>query len=183
MGKVIRNVCCHQNFVPKWLSVPALGLYSCIKSLKMCLKSYFKEIVLKLATNGQKWLGLSVDINICPQGVVCPCPGAIYMYKCIKIYTRTRCQMSVYRTTGPLVYESLVVIYWAIYWERVFHLHCFTLCRLLSHLESGVECVIRVYRFLIIAFLSTLQMLTLKSFFLWIKYTEFISTIMCLRIH
>ena len=41
--------------------------------------------------------------NICPQGVVCPCPGAIYMYKSIKIYTRTRCQMSIYRTTGPLV--------------------------------------------------------------------------------
>ena len=25
------------------------------------------------------------------------------MYKSIKIYTRTRCQVSVYRTTGPLV--------------------------------------------------------------------------------
>ena len=52
---------------------------------------------------GKVILGLSVDINICPQGVVCPCPGAIYMYKSIKIYTRTRCQVSVYRTTGPLV--------------------------------------------------------------------------------
>ena len=50
-----------------------------------------------------KVIRASVDINICPQGVVCPCPGPIYMYKSIKIYTRTRCQVSVYRTTGPLV--------------------------------------------------------------------------------
>ena len=74
------------------------------KRLYMSIKSDFKEIVLKRATNGQKWYGLSVDINLCHQGVVCPCPGAIYMYKSIKIYTRTRCQVSVYRTTGPLVY-------------------------------------------------------------------------------
>ena len=123
----------------------AVGLYTYIKSWKMCIKSDFEEIILKLATYGQrekafllsskfypqciicpcpglytcgktwknvykirlqrdcsktcnkwsKWWGLSVDINICP--------GAIYMYKSIKIYTRTRCQVSVYRTIGPLV--------------------------------------------------------------------------------
>ena len=39
MGKVIRPFCWHQHFVPKGLSVPALGLYTCIKSFKMCLKS------------------------------------------------------------------------------------------------------------------------------------------------
>ena len=50
-----------------------------------------------------KVIRLSVDIKICPQGVVCPCPGAIYMYKSIKIYTRTRSQVSIYRTTGPQV--------------------------------------------------------------------------------
>ena len=100
MGKMIRNFCCHKNFDPKGLSVPALGLYTCIKSFKMCLKSYFKEH-FKTCNKWAKWL--SVDINICPQGVVCPCPGAIYMYKSIKIYTRTRCQVSIYRTTGPLV--------------------------------------------------------------------------------
>ena len=143
MGKVIRAFCWHQKFVPKGLY--AMGLYTCIKSWKMCIKSDFEEIILKLATYGQreeafllsskfypqciicpcpglytcgktwknvykirlqrdcsktcnkwsKWWGLSVDINICP--------GAIYMYKSIKIYTRTRCQVSVYRTIGPLV--------------------------------------------------------------------------------
>ena len=59
----------------------------------------------KTCNKWAKWSGLSVDINICLQGVVCPCPGAIYIYKSIKIYTRTRCQVNVYRTTGPLVFH------------------------------------------------------------------------------
>ena len=103
MGKVIRNFCWHQNFVPKGLSVPALGLYTCIKSFKLCLKSYFKEIVLKLATNGQSDKGFLLTSTFVPKGFVYPCPGVIHMYKSIKIYTRTRCLVSVYRTTGPLV--------------------------------------------------------------------------------
>ena len=103
MGKVLRNFCWHQNFVPKGLSVPALGLYKCIKPFKMCFKSYFKRDCFKTCNKWAKWQGLSVDINICPQGFFCPCPGAIYMYESIKIYTRTRCQVSIYRTTGPVV--------------------------------------------------------------------------------
>ena len=35
------------------LSVPAPGLYTCIKSWKNCIKSDFKEIFFKLATNDQ----------------------------------------------------------------------------------------------------------------------------------
>ena len=31
---------------------PAPGLYTCIKSRKKCIKSDFKEMSLKLATNG-----------------------------------------------------------------------------------------------------------------------------------
>ena len=34
IGKVIRNFCLHKHFVHKVLSVPALGLYTCIKSFK-----------------------------------------------------------------------------------------------------------------------------------------------------
>ena len=79
-------------------------LYTCIKSLKMCIKSDFEEIILKLATYGQRVNAFLLSSKFCPQEVVCPCPGAIYMYKSIKIYTRTRCQVSVYRTTGPLVF-------------------------------------------------------------------------------
>ena len=105
MGKVIRNFCLHQNFVPKGLSVPALGLYTCIKSFKMYLKPYFKEIVLKLATNGQSDKGFLLTSTFVPKGLSSPALGLMtfYMYKSIKIYTRTRCQVSVYRTTGPLV--------------------------------------------------------------------------------
>ena len=74
MGKEKRSFCCHQNFVPNVLSapvraekflltskicpsvlsVPALGLYTCIKSFKMCLKSYFKEIVFVLLVTASK---------------------------------------------------------------------------------------------------------------------------------
>ena len=41
MGKMIRAFCWHQKFVPKGLSALAPGLYTYIKSLKMCIKSYF----------------------------------------------------------------------------------------------------------------------------------------------
>ena len=34
MTEVTRGSCWHQNFVPKGLSAPALGLYTCIKSWK-----------------------------------------------------------------------------------------------------------------------------------------------------
>ena len=51
MGKVTRLFCWHKDFVHKGLSAPAPGLYTCGKTLKMCIKSEFKEICLKLATN------------------------------------------------------------------------------------------------------------------------------------
>ena len=103
MGKEKRPFCCHQNFVPNMLSAPARGYIHVEKHEETCLKSDFKEIVLKLATNGQSDKGFLLTSTFVPQGVVCPCPGAIYMYKSIKIYTRTRCQVSLYRTIGPLV--------------------------------------------------------------------------------
>ena len=83
MGKVIRAVCWHQKFVPKRLFALATGLYTYIKSLKTCIKSDFKEIVLKPATNGQSDKGFLLTSKVCPKGVVCPCPGAVYMYKII----------------------------------------------------------------------------------------------------
>ena len=68
-------------FVPKGLSVPALGLYTCIKSFKMCLKSYFKEIVLKLASNGQSDKGFLLTSTFVPKGLSAPALG---LYICIK---------------------------------------------------------------------------------------------------
>ena len=48
MVEVIRAFCWHQKFVPKGFSAFAPGLYTCIKSLQMCIKLDFKEIILKL---------------------------------------------------------------------------------------------------------------------------------------
>ena len=80
MVKVIRAFCWHQNFVPKGFSALAPGLYTCIKSLKMCIKSDFEEIILKLATCGQREKAFLLSSKFCPQWIVCPCPGAIYIW-------------------------------------------------------------------------------------------------------
>ena len=69
----------------------------------MGIKSELKEICLKLATNGQSDKGFLLTSKFVPQGLVCPCHGAIYTYERFKIYTRTRCEVSVYTNTGPLV--------------------------------------------------------------------------------
>ena len=81
MGKVIRTFCWHLKFVPKGLSVPALGLYTCIKSFKMCLKSYFKETVLKLATNEQSDKGFLLTSTFVPTGLSA---HTLERYTCIK---------------------------------------------------------------------------------------------------
>ena len=62
------------------------------------------EIVLKRATNGQSDKSFLLTSTFVSKGLSAPAlAGAIYMYKRIIIYTRTRCQVSVYRTTCPLV--------------------------------------------------------------------------------
>ena len=73
-------------------SALAPGLYTFIKSLKMCITSDFEEIILKLATYGQREKAFLLLSKFCPQGVVCPALG---------LYTRY--QMGVYRANGPLV--------------------------------------------------------------------------------
>ena len=86
----------------------------------MCFKSYFKEIVLKLAINGQSDKGFLLTSAFVLKGV-CYCSEAIYVYKSIKIYTRTRYRVSVYKTTGPLVITfctKLVYFYFAIVLTR-----------------------------------------------------------------
>ena len=63
----------------------------------MCIMSDSKEILLKLATNGQSDKA-SIDIKFCPQGVVCPCPGDIYIYKIIKNVYKIRFQRDFFET-------------------------------------------------------------------------------------
>ena len=84
MGKVIRPSCWHQNFVPWGLSVPAPGLYTLLNHEENCIKSGFKDIFLKLVTNEWSDKTFLLTLKFCPLGVVCPCPGAIYMYKIMK---------------------------------------------------------------------------------------------------
>ena len=84
MGKEKRPFCCHQNFVPSGLSAPAQGYIHMVKHEKMYIKSDFKAIFFKPATNGQSDKGFPLTSKVGPKGVVCPCPVAIYMYKMIK---------------------------------------------------------------------------------------------------
>ena len=81
MGKEIMAFCWHRKFVPKGLYALVPGLYTCIKSLKMCIKSEFEEIILKLATNGQSDKGFLLTSTFVPKGLSAPALG---LYTCIK---------------------------------------------------------------------------------------------------
>ena len=72
----------NKNSDPRGLSAPAC-FYTC-KQAKICLQSDFKDIFLKLATNGQSDKAFLLTSEICTQRVVCPCPWAIFMWKNIK---------------------------------------------------------------------------------------------------
>ena len=43
-----------------------------------CIKSDFKEIDFKLATNAESDKAFLFTSKFCLQGVVCPCPEAVY---------------------------------------------------------------------------------------------------------
>ena len=78
-GQSDKGFLLHQKLVPKGFSALAPVLYTCIKSLKMCIKSDFEEIILKLVIYGQKGKTFLLTSKFCPQWIVCPCPG-LYMY-------------------------------------------------------------------------------------------------------
>ena len=48
---------------------------------KNCIKSDFKDIVFETTTNDRSDKKFLLTSKLCPLGAVCPCPGAIYMYK------------------------------------------------------------------------------------------------------
>ena len=85
MGKEKMPFCCHKMFVPSGLSAPAWGYIHVKKNkhIKNGKKSDIKEIFLKLPTNGQSDKEFLLTSKFCPQGVVYPCPGALYMHKII----------------------------------------------------------------------------------------------------
>ena len=69
------------KFCPQGVVFPCPGLYTCIKSFKMCLKSNFKETVLKLATNGQSDKGFLLTLTFVPKELSALALG---LYTCIK---------------------------------------------------------------------------------------------------
>ena len=66
----------------------------------MCLKSYFKEIVLKLAKNGQSDRGFLLTSTYVPKGLSAPALG---LYTCIKALKYIPGPGFRWAFTGPLV--------------------------------------------------------------------------------
>ena len=95
-GKLLeKGLCLYKNlFVPKgfsalapgaiYMSAPARGYIHMVKHEKNVYKIGHQSNFFKPATNGRSDKGFLLTSKVCPQGVVCPCPGAIYIYKSIK---------------------------------------------------------------------------------------------------
>ena len=81
MRKMIRPFWWHQNLVPWGLSAPALGLHVFNHEKKICIKSDFKDVFFKLATNEWSDKTYLLTSKLCPLGAVCPLLMNIY---CIK---------------------------------------------------------------------------------------------------
>ena len=90
---------CLQNFVPNMLSASAQGVNVEIHG-KTCIKSDFKEIVLKLATNGQSDKGFLLTSTFVPKGLSAPTLG---LYTCIKALKYIPGPGVRWAFTGPLV--------------------------------------------------------------------------------
>ena len=85
MNEVTRETFLLTSKMSPWGCLPLpRGYIHVLNHWKICIKSDFKEIVLKLATNEWNDETFLLTSNCCPLGTVCPCPGAIYMYKIMK---------------------------------------------------------------------------------------------------
>ena len=72
------------------LPLPRGNMHVEKKTFKNVYKIRIQRDFLKLATNGRSGKSFLLTSKFWPQGFVCPCPGAIYMYKIIKkknVYT------------------------------------------------------------------------------------------------
>ena len=69
MGKVIKPFCWHQNFIPWGLSAVSRGCIHVLNDEKKCIKSDFKDIFLKLATNEWSDKTLLLTSKLCSRGV------------------------------------------------------------------------------------------------------------------
>ena len=99
---------------PQGVFCPCPGASNMYKIIKNVYKVRFRWDHFETCNIWAKRKGHSVVIKILFQGVVCPCPGAKYMYKSIQKYIRTRCQVSVYNTTGLLICSSVLFFFFFI---------------------------------------------------------------------
>ena len=93
MGKAVWPSCWHQNFVPWGLSVPAPGLYTCIKSWRKLYKIRLQRHFFETCNKWMKWQYISVDIKILSPGGCLPLPWglsapALGLYTCIKSWKK-----------------------------------------------------------------------------------------------
>ena len=82
-----------------WVVYLCPGAITCIKSWKKnCIKSGFKDIFWKLATNEWSHKTFVLTSKLCPLGAVCTCPSDIYMYKIMKKMYKIRLQRDFFET-------------------------------------------------------------------------------------
>ena len=91
MTEVTRGSCWHQNFIPKELSAPSMGIYTCIKSWKKLYKIIQRVFFLKLVANDlsdKRFLLTSKFCPLVPWGclpLICGCTHLLnYEKMCIK---------------------------------------------------------------------------------------------------
>ena len=80
MTGMTKGSCWHQNFVPKGLSAPALGLYTFIKSWKKLYK-IIQRVFLKLVANDLSDKRFLLTSKFCPLGLSAP---DLWLYTFIK---------------------------------------------------------------------------------------------------
>ena len=81
MDKVIRafGFLLTSNVCPQGVVCPCPGAIYIIESLKMCIKSDFEKIILKLAPNGQSDKGFLLTSTFVPTGLSAPAWGYIHV--------------------------------------------------------------------------------------------------------
>ena len=102
MTEVTRCSCWHQNFVPKGLSAPALGLYTCIKSWKNVYKIRLQRDFFLTCSKWLKWQEVSVDAKILSPGGCLPmnCSYIHLSANELQLYTFIKSWKGVYNVRG-----------------------------------------------------------------------------------
>ena len=91
-GKLLESHLMEETYSDKKV---LLFMFTVYKNSDPRFQSFF---FFKLATNGQSDLAFLLTSGFCPQRVVSPCPGAIYMWNNIKNVYKIRIQRDLIET-------------------------------------------------------------------------------------